>query len=170
MCAPSWSNSTDPLTLHSAVVIVSLPSFLLRRYHLGTYQMSDELALCYYKKSIDPEVRGWIYLKDVAQIAEDKDTMTITSAARTLHLYAQTRAEHNMWVKGLAKLCPSAFLKLEREAILHIDLYLEEEGPCCKSRVVQFGLVNTRCSAHKIRVHEWLLRKKMFQEKLFYPS
>lgn len=78
-------------------------------------QASDELALCYYKNIEDPHIRGWIYLKDVTQIAEDKDTMTVSSVARTLHLYAQTRAEHNRWVTGLAKLCPDAFVKLERE-------------------------------------------------------
>lgn len=78
-------------------------------------QSSGELALCYYKTSADPEVRGWIYLKDMTEIVEDQDTMIITSVARTLHLYAKTRAEHNVWVTGLAKLCPEAFIKLGRE-------------------------------------------------------
>lgn len=40
--------------------------------------------------------------------------MIFSSAARTLHLYAETRAEHNQWVTGLAKLCPEAFIKLKR--------------------------------------------------------
>lgn len=51
----------------------------------------------------------------MTEIAEDQDTMILTSVARTLHLYAKTRAEHNVWVTGLAKLCPEAFVKLGRE-------------------------------------------------------
>lgn len=78
-------------------------------------QGGDELALCYYKNIADPVVRGWIYLKDMTEIAEIQDTMILTSVARTLYLYAQTRAEHNVWVTGLAKLCPGAFVKLGRE-------------------------------------------------------
>lgn len=78
-------------------------------------QTSHELALCYYKNAADPEVRGWIYLRDMTEIAEDQDTVILTSVVRTLHLYAPTRAEHNMWVTGLAKLCPEAFIKLGRE-------------------------------------------------------
>lgn len=83
----------------------------------GTLQESEELALCYYKNISDPEVRGWIYLKDMTEIAENQDTMILTSVARTLHLYAQTRAQHNVWVTGLAKLCPGAFVKLRRERL-----------------------------------------------------
>lgn len=84
-------------------------------YITETAQGSDELALCYYRNISDPEVRSWIYLKDMIEIAEDKDTMIFSSAARTLHLYAETRAEHNLWVTSLAELCPDAFVKLERE-------------------------------------------------------
>lgn len=81
-------------------------------------QGSDELALCYYKNSADREVRGWIYLTDVTEIAERQDTIILTSVARTLHLYAQTRAQHSEWVTGLAKLCPDAFTILGRESLL----------------------------------------------------
>lgn len=81
-------------------------------------QASEELALCYYKSITDPEVRGWIYLKDVTEIAEHQDTIILTSVARTLHLYAPTRAQHNEWVTGLAKLCPDAFAMLGRESDL----------------------------------------------------
>lgn len=80
-----------------------------------TPQGGEELALCYYKNIADPEVRGWIYLKDMTEIAEIQDTIILTSVARTLYLYAQTRAQHNVWVTGLAKLCPEAFVKLGRE-------------------------------------------------------
>ena len=50
----------------------------------------------------------------MTEIAEIQDTIILTSVARTLYLYAQTRAEHNLWVTGLAKLCPEAFVKLRR--------------------------------------------------------
>lgn len=80
-------------------------------------QGSDELALCYYKNSADREVRGWIYLTDVTEIAERQDTIILTSVARTLHLYAQTRAQHSAWVTGLAKLCPDAFTMLGRKRV-----------------------------------------------------
>lgn len=78
-----------------------------------------DLALCYYKHAEDPEVRGWVYLRDITEIAEEKDTMIISSTARTFHLYAETRAEHNRWVTGLVKLCPEAFVKLERAWMFH---------------------------------------------------
>lgn len=81
-------------------------------------QGSEELALCYYKNINDPEVRGWIYLKDVTEIAEHQDTIILTTVARTLHLYAETRAKHNQWVTGLADLCPDAFAMLGRESDL----------------------------------------------------
>ena len=79
------------------------------------HQASDELALCYYKNKTDSQVRGWIYLNDITEIEENQDTIILTTSARTLYLYAQTRAEHNAWVIGLAKLCPGAFIKLRRE-------------------------------------------------------
>lgn len=79
------------------------------------HQASDELALCYYKNKTDSQVRGWIYLDDMTEIAENQDTIILRSAARTLYLYAQTKAEHNAWVIGLAKLCLGAFIKLGRE-------------------------------------------------------
>lgn len=78
-------------------------------------QGSPELALCYFKSITDAEVRGWIYLKDVTEIAENQDIIILTSTARTLHLYAETRAEHNAWVTGLAMLCPDAIKILGRE-------------------------------------------------------
>lgn len=81
-------------------------------------QGSEELALCYYKNINDPEVRGWVYLKDVTEIAEHQDTIILTTVARTLHLYAETRAQHNQWVTGLAKLCPDAFAMIGRESDL----------------------------------------------------
>ncbi|CAM9434549.1 unnamed protein product [Ectocarpus fasciculatus] len=87
-----------------------------RYFKIQSIEGSEELALCYYKKFNVPEIRGWIYLKDVTEIAEDQDTIIVTSAARTLHLYAQTRAQHNVWVTGLAKLCPHAFAMLGRNA------------------------------------------------------
>ncbi|CAN0503631.1 unnamed protein product [Ectocarpus sp. 12 AP-2014] len=87
-----------------------------RYFKIQSIEGSEELALCYYKKFNVPEIRGWIYLKDVTEIAEDQDTIIVTSAARTLHLYAQTRAQHNLWVTGLAKLCPHAFAMLGRNA------------------------------------------------------
>ncbi|CAB1098247.1 unnamed protein product [Ectocarpus sp. CCAP 1310/34] len=87
-----------------------------RYFKIQSIEGSEELALCYYKKFNVPEIRGWIYLKDVTEIAEDQDTIIVTSAARTLHLYAQTRAQHNLWVTGLVKLCPHAFAMLGRNA------------------------------------------------------
>ena len=82
---------------------------------MNDVQGSEELALCYYKNITDPEVRGWIYLKDVTEISEHQDTIVLTSVARTLHLYAETRAQHNEWMTGLVKLCPDAFAILGRE-------------------------------------------------------
>lgn len=103
-------DAVSPLTArrHITVQVTQSPP-------IGARQGSDELALCYYKNKADSEVRGWIYLKDMTEITEEQDTMILASLARTLHLYAQTRAEQNVWVTGLAKLCPHAFVKLERE-------------------------------------------------------
>lgn len=97
-------------------------------------QGSEELALCYYKNSADPEVRGWIYLTDVTEIAERQDTIILTSVARTLHLYAQTRAQHSAWVSGLAKLCPDAFMMLERECIAAMFLSQQLLAACESTR------------------------------------
>ncbi|CAM9177290.1 unnamed protein product, partial [Choristocarpus tenellus] len=67
-----------------------------------------EWALCYYKNRSDADIRGWIYLHDVKEISEEQDIIRVKSAARTLLLTAQTRAEHRLWVVGIAKLCPHA--------------------------------------------------------------
>ncbi|CAM9452904.1 unnamed protein product [Scytosiphon promiscuus] len=88
-----------------------------RYFRIRTVEGSPELALCYFKNSTDSEVRGWIYLKDVTEIAEHQDTIILTSAARTLHLYAETRGKHNGWVTGLAELCPGAIKILGRNAL-----------------------------------------------------
>ncbi|CAM9406622.1 unnamed protein product, partial [Hapterophycus canaliculatus] len=93
-----------------------------RYFRIRSVEGSPELALCYSKNITDSEVRGWIYLKDVTEIAENQDTIILTSSARTLHLYAETRANHNAWVTGLAKLCPDAVKILGREgSCYHVD-------------------------------------------------
>eukprot|EP00904_Undaria_pinnatifida_P004652 jgi/Undpi1/14188/HiC_scaffold_9.g03837.m1 len=102
-----------------------------RYFRVRTIEGGDELALCYYKNIADPVVRGWIYLKDMTEIAEIQDTIILTSVARTLYLYAQTRAEHNLWVTGLAKLCPEAFVKLRRNAPAQKEM---SDGPSIISR------------------------------------
>lgn len=96
-------------------LVATCDPFISNVWPVETPQGGEELALCYYKNIADPEVRGWIYLKDMTEIAEIQDTIILTSVARTLYLYAQTRAQHNVWVTGLAKLCPEAFVKLGRE-------------------------------------------------------
>ncbi|CAM9513147.1 unnamed protein product, partial [Chrysoparadoxa australica] len=47
---------------------------------------------------------GWIFLKDISEITEQKDVMIIKSNARTMRLSAQTRAEHRLWLTGIVKL------------------------------------------------------------------
>lgn len=91
----------------------------------------------------DPEVRGWIYLSDVTEIAEHRDTIILTSVARTLHLYAQTRAEHSLWVAGLAKLCPDAFTMLGRERCV---LMSGDNGSAGTSTAVPCTYVYFQCS------------------------
>ncbi|CAM9207865.1 unnamed protein product, partial [Discosporangium mesarthrocarpum] len=89
-----------------------------RYFKVQKIEGGEEWALCYYKNRLDNGIRGWIYLRDLKEISEDGDIMKFASAARTLFLSAQTRAEHRLWIVGIAKLCPYAFIRLERNAHL----------------------------------------------------
>lgn len=67
-----------------------------------------ELALCYYKSQRDKEAKGWVFLKDVAELTDDEKTLTILSPARTMTLEAASCGEHRLWLQGLVQLCPHA--------------------------------------------------------------
>lgn len=65
-----------------------------------------ELALVYYQNQKENEAKGWIYMKDVVRIVEDKKTFSVISPARTMVLEATTAAEHNAWIADLHRACP----------------------------------------------------------------
>ncbi|CAM9549292.1 unnamed protein product, partial [Phaeothamnion confervicola] len=81
--------------------------FRVQRMHDegGGDENKGELALCYFKSRSDRQFRGWIYLRDVNEIAEEHDIIVIVSPARTLRLQAPTRPEHRLWITGLVELC-----------------------------------------------------------------
>lgn len=68
----------------------------------------NELALCYFASNKVKDAKGWIFLNDIEEISEDKSTITIVSAARTMTVEAQTIGEHRLWLTALVKLCPNA--------------------------------------------------------------
>lgn len=67
-----------------------------------------EITLCYFKSQHEEEAKGWIYLKDVTELTDDGKTITIVSAARSITIEANSRAEHKFWLEGIAHLCPAA--------------------------------------------------------------
>ena len=68
------------------------------------FQGSDgpEMALCYYNSRKDIEAKGWIYIKDITDIRDDKKSFTVVSAARTMTLEASSQAEHVLWIQTLS--------------------------------------------------------------------
>jgi len=82
----------------------------LRWFRIQEVEGSDqsELALCYYGSQKDKEAKGWIYLKDVTHIYDEKKTFTIVSDARTMTLEAQSPPEHMLWVQALGNYCQNA--------------------------------------------------------------
>lgn len=72
-----------------------------------------ELALCYYKTAGSTEPRGWVFLKDVVEVREERydksvPTMVIIHPSRTMRLTAKTRAEHRLWFSGIKALCAAS--------------------------------------------------------------
>eukprot|EP00639_Heterosigma_akashiwo_P029694 CAMPEP_0194664486 /NCGR_PEP_ID=MMETSP0295-20121207/1495_1 /TAXON_ID=39354 /ORGANISM="Heterosigma akashiwo, Strain CCMP2393" /LENGTH=140 /DNA_ID=CAMNT_0039546247 /DNA_START=173 /DNA_END=592 /DNA_ORIENTATION=+ len=78
----------------------------------------SEMALCYYKNQGSREPKGWIYLNDVTEIIEDDNSIIVISPSRRMKLRAQTRAEHRLWLAGLAQACPDARAQLEDPSVL----------------------------------------------------
>jgi hypothetical protein len=64
------------------------------------------LTLCYFNSSAEKDPKGWIYLKDISQLADDGKVITITTPSRKLVLEAHSRAEHRLWLQGLIDYCP----------------------------------------------------------------
>lgn len=69
-----------------------------------------ELALCYYKSQRDKEPRGWIFVKDVTELVESENNLTVVSPARTMTVEAPSSAEMVAWVRALVECCPHANL------------------------------------------------------------
>jgi hypothetical protein len=67
-----------------------------------------ELALCYYRNVKDKEPRGWVYLKDVHEIADDRKSFSIISPARRIDLCARDEDDHMYWLQQMVNLCPHA--------------------------------------------------------------
>lgn len=72
---------------------------------------SEELALCYYKRSSpDKETRsGWLFLNDVLSLSQDIPNrwMTIEHPTRIMRLQSPTPAQHRVWFSTLSKCCKS---------------------------------------------------------------
>jgi len=66
----------------------------------------SELALCYYRNPRDTEAKGWIYLKDICDLKDDRKTFTIISPARNMPLETATAAEHVAWVNEIIACSP----------------------------------------------------------------
>mmetsp|Transcript_39097 Transcript_39097/g.81814 ORF Transcript_39097/g.81814 Transcript_39097/m.81814 type:complete len:505 (-) Transcript_39097:275-1789(-) len=70
---------------------------------------SEELALCYYKRSSsDKEQRcGWLFLNDVLSLTQDVPNrwITIEHPTRILRLQSPTPAQHRVWFSTLSKCC-----------------------------------------------------------------
>jgi len=66
------------------------------------------MALCYYHSPKDKEAKGWVYMKDITDIFDDKKNFTVVSASRTMTLEAQSTAEHVLWLQALTHYCPNA--------------------------------------------------------------
>lgn len=66
-----------------------------------------EMALCYYKSELDIEPRGWMYMRDIIDLRDNGDTITIVSLARSITIEAKSRAVHEYWFKCVSSLCPS---------------------------------------------------------------
>lgn len=64
--------------------------------------------MCYFKARNEKDARGWIFLKDISHISDDKSTFTLVSVARTMVLEALTRAEHKLWLQAIVDICPNA--------------------------------------------------------------
>ena len=67
---------------------------------------TNDLAMCYFKSPNDKEASGWIYLKDVREIADDLKLLTIITTSRKIVLEAGSRAEHRLWLQGLIDYSP----------------------------------------------------------------
>jgi hypothetical protein len=59
------------------------------------------MAFCYYHSRKDNEAKGWIYIKDIIEIKDERKYFTVSSAARTMTLEAQNQAEHVLWLQTL---------------------------------------------------------------------
>lgn len=66
------------------------------------------MALCYYKSPKDSEPKGWIYLRDVVEVSEDKASFTIVSPARTMTLEANSNVETKIWLSAILAHCKHA--------------------------------------------------------------
>jgi hypothetical protein len=89
-----------------------------RWFRLQDVQGADhkELALCYYQNQRESEAKGWIYMKDITSIIEEKKAFIIISHARTMVLEATTAAEHNSWIAELFRACPQLRRAESRES------------------------------------------------------
>lgn len=72
------------------------------------------MALCYYRNNRDTEAKGWIYLKDICDLVDDRKSFTIISPARNMPLEATTAAEHSAWVNEIIACSPQ--LRQQKES------------------------------------------------------
>lgn len=70
-------------------------------------ELSNEVALCYYKRPNDEEKGGFIFLSDVIAISQDLETnfITIHHPSRILRIQSPTPAQHRVWFSTLSKCC-----------------------------------------------------------------
>ena len=89
-----------------------------------------ELTLCYFHKKSDrdggakgklrlnlaSEIKvdchvGWVYLDDISKVSEGNGNFTLCTSSRVLILQAPTKAEHRLWLQGIAERCPHAYFE-----------------------------------------------------------
>ncbi len=85
-------------------------TFLLLNSWVILQQGADtaELALCYFKSPKDRDPKGWIYLRDITEISDDRASFTLISTSRMMTLEAGTNLETKLWLQGIIRLCPQA--------------------------------------------------------------
>lgn len=71
---------------------------------------SNDLAMCYFHRKTDrgAQPRGCILLSEVTRLWEDGETFTLELRSRSLVLKAESKAEHWLWLQGLAERCVHA--------------------------------------------------------------
>ena len=99
-----------------------------------------ELILCYFRKRTDRdsgakgkhyrchprliEGKGWIYLEDVLRVVEGEGNFTLFTSSRTMTLQAPSKAEHKLWLQGIAERCAQAVFENIKSSKIRLRFFL----------------------------------------------